>query len=708
MKKRGTITLLMILLCASFISFSIVIINFTRIHNANSRLQIVCDFVSDSILSKYDSYLYDEYRIMGVKEEENLQENLRDMAIRCLKYENSNFNFYGFKDVELEVKPLSDFSNIKSFKTAIINANRNKFLVESAQRAVNLVKFWKLFMDGKALADLHVEAMKVMGELQSRYDECVEISKKIQEIYEKLKDKGGDISSHEMILLAYQYRSIADSKSDEDMDRKREIREIFDSLESLEKNVRMLLKKLRELKQDCEHALSSFDEAMEKIAAKRENVEDEEFKSAADEMIKEIQKNKRGVFSAAENLSEILVNLENGHNRFLALEMDIKKAKSGEEIEHDDFNMKEVIEVCELHLDIFDSKEENKVDAMSVLKFMWKVLTGGLLPNYSRFDLEIKDDIYLNLPSVKTFGMQDIVIDNPSENRGSYGNMCKEGMEYYSKNGELKDDMYLYLSDGNAFEDIIDKLSIVDFALEYFDYNVHEREACKIGETSKNPLYQSEIEYLLHGNKSPKWNMIFTDMKIWAMRNAANAISLSIYKRSQIHSISAVLSCATLGVGYPVIYGVVTFSWSGLESLCDLRELHRDNAILIFKGKNSFFIDLSAENIERMVNEIENNGLEGMYTARKEAKTQKFKGLEKSQIHLDYRDYLFILLCFSDEIELLHRIQDVMQIRGFLKDENFDIQEYQVMYELNIRSKLPLIYSDLINANIISESVAGF
>lgn len=708
MKKIGSITLPMILICASFISFSIVIINFTRVHNASSRLQIVCDFVSDSILAKYDAYLYDEYRIMGVKEDENLQANLQDMAIRCLKYENSNFNFYGFKDVELEVRALSDFSNIKSFKTAIINANRDEFLVESAQRAVGLVKFWKLFMDGKSLADLHVEAMKVMGELQKQYDECMEISKKIDEIYEELKDGGGDISSHEMILLAYEYKSIRDSQDESDRKRREEIQKIFRSLKSLENKIGELIKKLQKFKQNCENALSSFDDVLKKMEEKKSQVEDEEFKQAADEMIVETRQNKMGVEHAIENISQILIKLEESHEKLKNLDADIQKAKSEQEVEHEEFNLGEAVEECKLHLDIFDSQEDQKVDAMSILKFMWKVLTGGLLPDYSRFDLVIKDEVYAVLPSVRAFGMQDIVMESPSGSGGSYGNMCSEGVEYYSKNGELKEDIYLYLSDGNAFEDIVDKLSVVDFALEYFDYNVYEREPQKISEVSKNPLYQSEVEYILNGSASPKWNMIFTDMKIWAMRNAANAISLSIYKRMEIHAISSVLSCATLGVGYPIIYGVVTFSWSSLESLCDLRELHRDNAVPIFKGRDSFFIDLNAQNVERMIKEIEEGGLDGMYRAENKSKTQSFKGLQKNQIHLDYRDYLFILLCFGDENTLLYRIQDVIEIRGRLKDEDFDIQRYQVMYELTIQSKLPLIYSDIMDVKITSKSVAGF
>lgn len=707
-RKSGSITLPIILLCASFISFAVVIINFSRIHSAHLRLETVCDFVSDSILSKYDSYLYDEYRIMGVKKEENLQANLRDMAIRCLKYENASFDFYGFKDVELDVKALSDFSNIESFKTAIINAHRDEFLVENAQRAVSLIKFWKLFMDGKNLSDLQVEAMKYMGELQKQYDECVEISKNIEKIYKELKQGGEDISSHEMILLAYEYKSIQNSTDSEDEKRKEEIEAIFKNLNSLIKEMKKLSDKLKAFKQNCERAISSFDDVTDRLKDKKEKVGDEEFKNVADEMIKEIEKNKIGVLSAIEKCSAINVNLENANRKMANLNRDVKRVKSGGEVEHQQFDMGEVMEDCKLHFDIFESSKEEEVDAKKVLQFMWKVLTGGLLPDYSRFDLAIDDESYLNLPSVKAFKTGEEELKSPSGKGGSYGKMCQEAIDHYSKNSDMKEDIYLYLSDGNRFENIIDKMSISDFALEYFDYDVYEKEPQKISDISKNPLYQSEVEYLLHGNKSPKFNMMLTDMQIWAIRNAANSISLLIHKRVQLHSISSAISCVTLGVGYPLIYGVVTFGWSSLESLCDLRELHRGNAVAIFKGKEDFFISMSAENIERMIEEIEESGLKGVYTGDSKVKTKELKGLDKSKIHLDYGDYLFILLCFSDEDTLLYRLQDVIEIRGLLKDKNFSICDYEVMYEVNVRSRLPLIYSDILDTQIISRSIAGF
>lgn len=708
LRYKGSITFPVVLICMSYIGFAVLIINFTRIHSANSRLAVVADFVSDSVLSKYDSYLYDEYSLMGVKENSNLSNEVKEMVSECLSYKNSNFDFYGFKDAEAQIQPVSDFSDIKSFKTAILNAHRNKFLVEGAERAIRLLKFWKTFMDGKSISELHAKAMETMGKLQKKYDDCRVISKEIVKIYNEIKQEGNGVSSYDLIILVSEYQSIQNSQEESDIERKKEIALVLKNIRLFHSKLKNLKLKLEDFKSSCEVALLKFEDVVDTLLKKKEEISDDDFKENIDSIVNDIHSYKEAMIYAISNSQDIIKILGEALEKFSNLNNDIQKIKSGESFEHEEFNFEDIVNLINLNIEIFEAKSEDKMDVITVFTFMWKSLKGGFLPDYSRFDLEIERDLYDKLPSAHLKGHENIEIQTSSGFGGSYSEMCEEGIDNYSNLSDFDDKAYLKLNDKNEFEHMIDRFTIIDFTLEHFTYNIYEKKGKKISEISKNPLYQSEIEYLLHGKNSSKTNMILTDMQIWAMRNIVNAISLSLYKKTELHSISSILSSFTLEVGYPVIYGVCLFGWSSIESMADLRELHKGNSIPIFKGKRDFLIDLTPENIERMIKEIKKEGLEASYQTVEKKKTENLSIQDKKSINFDYRDYLFILMCFSEEDTLLYRIQDIIQIRGLLREKEFDIRSYEVMYELRINAKLPLIYSDIIHADLFTKTVGGF
>lgn len=711
--RRGAITLPIILIMISFFSFCVIVINYSRIHSANLKMSILADSAANSILAKYDDYLYDEYRIMGVSRDVEAASSLNDMAQKTLSNEKSGFNFYGFKNIQVSCNRLSDFSDIRSFKISVLNSNRDLFLVENLEKATKLFKFWQTFMDGKSLSNLYSKAIKIMGELQKSYDECKKINREIEKDIDSLRGYADSTSSNEMLILAS-----ASKREQLTEDEKNEIEKAFYYYRKIKSGVHAITRRLTDLKNKIDEKLPRLIEIRRKIEQKKSELRDDEFIAGAQKMIDDIQKFEESLNSALERISEILPEMDLVEEKFENLDLDINKMLSNEgDIDHDEFDISEECEKLKIDIEIFEGKTQ-EIDGWKVVKFMWKVLKGGLFTNYSRFDLDISNEVYESLPAVrfhrdKINHMRDMNLDEEGK---SFGDLSEDALNAYEDSTNFDDEQYQRYRSSNMVEDLVDKCAIMDFALRYFTFNIYEKNGKSIKSLSNNPLYQSEIEYLLHGNQSPKLNMLFTDMQIFGIRNVANSISLLTHKRMELNAISLSISSITFGIGYPVAYGVMLFGWSSLESLADIHELHKGNAIPVFKGRDDIFIDINANTIGRLIDAIEGEGIASAYTNGRTMRSKMGSNasgngstsVSKYGVNFDYKDYLFILMSFCEEELLLYRIQDVIQIRGKLKNENFDIESYATMYEVRVEADLPLIYSDLVTSKISSKSVMSY
>lgn len=720
--RRGSITLPIVLIMISFLTFAVIIVNYSRVNSANLKISILSESLADSILSKYDEYLYREYAIMGVHPEAYSEEMLTQMAHRSLIPESSNFDFYGFGNITVHAKKKSDFSNIQSFKVSILNANRSIFLVEQLEKAAKLFRFWKTFMEGKSLSELYTKAIELMGELQKKYDACKKLYKDLENRFDLLREKAGSVSSTELILLGYRLYEINNAKQknpseEEDTSaEKAEIQALIYNVTGMNNTIRKLSKEATNLRQELEEKLPRLSDIRKKLQEKKRDLTDEQFKESADRMMEDIMSFERSLQKAKPGLEELIANAAQVQKKFDRLESDLSKARSGKEVEHSEFDFKEEIDRLRFEIDVFEGKSEEIPNVMKVVKFFWKVIKGGLFTNYLRFDSDISGDVYQTLPAVKFWKNKSTRKDHPVLEQSdafeelSGSEMSDESFRAFSRSMELDDGEYKKLSTSNMAEDLVDKFTVMDFALRYFDYNIYEKEGKSIRSLSKNPLCQSEIEYLIHGNQKPKLNMLFVDFQIWGMRNIANSITLLIYKKAEIKSLALSLSSVTFGAGYPVAFGLTLFGWSSLESLADVRILHEGHRLPVFKTKRDLLIDINADNLDSLIQSIEEKGIEGAYTWSEKERNASESSNEKGKtgILFDYRDYLFILMTFTEEQLLLHRIQDVIQIRGRLEEKEFDITSFATMYEVIVEADLPLIYSDLIKSKISSKKVLGY
>lgn len=111
---------------------------------------------------------------------------------------------------------------------------------------------------------------------------------------------------------------------------------------------------------------------------------------------------------------------------------------------------------------------------------------------------------------------------------------------------------------------------------------------------STSKFYRSEVEYLLWGNDDVAKNLNNTKALIFGIRFALN----SIYAMTSSDTRTPALAAATAiagwtGFGVPIVQTVILLAWSMAESLVDLDNLCKGEAVCIYKTKNTWVLGLN-------------------------------------------------------------------------------------------------------------------
>ena len=110
---------------------------------------------------------------------------------------------------------------------------------------------------------------------------------------------------------------------------------------------------------------------------------------------------------------------------------------------------------------------------------------------------------------------------------------------------------------------------------------------------SANPLFGSEIEYILWGNDSPSGNIASTEALIFGIRFALN----TVYAMTASETRSAALTAATAIAGWtgfavPVVENVILVSWALAESALDLQLLIQGKSVAVYKSSSTWKLGL--------------------------------------------------------------------------------------------------------------------
>jgi hypothetical protein len=276
------------------------------------------------------------------------------------------------------------------------------------------------------------------------------------------------------------------------------------------------------------------------------------------------------------------------------------------------------------------------------------------LPSYTKAitpDFEQEDNEFA--------GGQQVVQENASitgaeaEYDGNLENISEEA-DLYDEEGMFQENALGFISDiGNMVSenvaDLRDNIYLNEYIMGTFktsvpeviqqnetikDTNFHGDEKSKL-----TTFYDSEVEYVLHGNASQKLNNIMIKGELLLVRFGLN--TLHVYtdakKKTMATSVAtAVAGWWTGGAGIPVISNLVICGWGLGESLLDLQELMAGKSVPIYKMKGDWRLDI---------------GLPSEATP----KTDK-------RLYFNYYDYLRLFLLTMDENKKLNRVEDLIQL----------------------------------------------
>jgi len=233
------------------------------------------------------------------------------------------------------------------------------------------------------------------------------------------------------------------------------------------------------------------------------------------------------------------------------------------------------------------------------------------------------------------------------------------------------------LNKGTGLDDAED-LSITEIAL--IDQYIMEQ-CGSYGRLRDGSELDYELEYILEGSGSDRYNLESIASKLFAWRAASNAIYIfsDSTKKAEAEAVATVLTAL---IFQPELCDLVTnallFAWAIVESVSDLKCLYSGGKIPLLKDQNSWRTDLSG-----LLN-------------------RSFGGGEDKGAGLSYQDYLRIML-FSQDLNIkTRRLMDVMEMdirktpgnETFMMDYCMDVfcAEIKAISKFGYKVKIERIY----------------
>lgn len=173
------------------------------------------------------------------------------------------------------------------------------------------------------------------------------------------------------------------------------------------------------------------------------------------------------------------------------------------------------------------------------------------------------------------------------------------------------------------------------------------------GGRDKHALEETEVEYILIGDRRPQVNASCTQLEILAWRTAFNAVSFGYYCPEIARSIegASVTLNGITGVPFPVWKGVLTGLLAFLDGYADTKRLVEGETVLLFKFR------LADTSLARELEDLLGGTAEG---------TPESGGAKSAprNAEVDYEDHLRAMLLYRSlgggEAQILDRVQDLI------------------------------------------------
>lgn len=313
------------------------------------------------------------------------------------------------------------------------------------------------------------------------------------------------------------------------------------------------------------------------------------------------------------------------------------------------FGGEELPEAERIEWDLLKEREENasklaaqKPPVKTVEKVRYHEESGEMETYEEQEEVPIEDPA-AHVNELRKEGILNLLVEDPAELSGKRVRL----EEYVSQRGNL-------LQGTGGLQEKEEGITIFSESMEKVLLNAYIfQKYGYYGQEKENAALDYQVEYLLGKKASDIENLKVAAEKMLMIREAANAAYLysDAAKRTEIAAMAASVSAVTFAPYLqPLLETSILFAWAYIESIQDVKLLLAGGKVPLLKNASDWKTDL-----ESILNFTE------VSAGRKETRG------------LTYQQYLWTLLLFEKEENLLFSMMDVMEmdIRTTVYHENF-------------------------------------
>jgi len=227
----------------------------------------------------------------------------------------------------------------------------------------------------------------------------------------------------------------------------------------------------------------------------------------------------------------------------------------------------------------------------------------------------------------------DLLNEEEKFTNNAFGFISSMGRNLSKSLKAVRDEIYINEYIMGTFKNSVPKLKINN-------EEVYDLDLRSIEKKLRNTFFESEVEYILHGNPSEKSNRIMTEAQILLIRFGLNTIHVYTDARKKEFAnliATSVAGWLTGGAGIPIISSLIMCAWGMGEAILDLNDIMDGKAVPFYKSKSDWKLDIGLD--------LDTNSNEN-----------------KSALSFTYHDYLRLFLLMVDPDEKISRIEDLIEL----------------------------------------------
>lgn len=183
------------------------------------------------------------------------------------------------------------------------------------------------------------------------------------------------------------------------------------------------------------------------------------------------------------------------------------------------------------------------------------------------------------------------------DSKGNNDKMADDGKANLTQMSSLLENL------SNLGENVRDKIYLEEYFTEMFSCYTSGKgpngttvaaKTLSNKDMSTNKFYRSEVEYILWGKDTVEGNLNATKGMIFGVRFALNSVYAFTSSDTRTPALSAATAIAGwTGFGVPIVQSVILLAWSMAESIVDVDNLCKGEAVCIYKSKDTWVLGIN-------------------------------------------------------------------------------------------------------------------